>query len=150
LDYNKGDIRDSEMYAARSVEYFPYATNYNSLGLDLMTLGDYPGAYSAFMAGLKSLPGYCTIYNNLAILTGYYGSPINNDRILVSAVDNCPQYPTPWAYLAVLDYEYDNPNGAKIAITQAYKYEKSNSLIDSIYMSIMNNQPINYIYSNKN
>jgi Tfp pilus assembly protein PilF len=141
--YDKGDYRDSEAFAIKSVDYFPYATNYNSLGLAYMSLGKYSQAYTAFNEGLKLLPGYCTIYNNLAILTGYYGSPTIDDQILISATSQCPQYPTPWAYLAVLDYEYGNPQGAKVAITHAYRLDRSNSLIVSIYDSITNNQPIN-------
>jgi hypothetical protein len=141
--YNKDDYRDSEAFAIKSVGYFPYATNYNSLGLAYMSLGKYSQSYTAFSKGLKLLPGYCTIYNNLAILSGYYGSPIIDDQILISATSQCPQYPTPWAYLAILDYEYGNSQGAKVAITHAYHYDKSNSLIASIYNSIMNNQPIN-------
>ncbi len=141
--YNTGDYYSSKVYAAKSVAMFPWATNYSALGAAYYSLGDYPDAYRAYINGLNYL-NYCEIYDNMSVLTHYYGNPYANQKFLISAINHCPADATPWLYLAVLDYTYQNVSGAKYAITKAYNLgSQTNSSIPSIYNAIMNNQSLN-------
>ena len=143
-DFTNKDYYDAKTYASESVAAFPYASNYNVLGIALTQLGDYPGAYTALENGLKYTQ-LCTIYDNLSILTNYYGDPKADQKLLKTAIRHCSNDSIPWLFLAVLEYTYHDPNGAKIAITESYKYYNSSVPlpVPTAYYNIMNNLPLN-------
>jgi protein O-mannosyl-transferase len=136
------DYTDAEIYVRKSVAIYPSAINDNTLGEILFLEQDYAGAYAAFTDGLKHLTYYGLI-DNLAVLTAYYGNTATNRRFLLQAVKSYPQDVHPWFYLALLDYEHNHVDEAKVAITQAYKYGQSYQGVVLVYQRMMSGQPLN-------
>jgi hypothetical protein len=125
-------------YAEGSVDSFPTYTSYNSLGLVLAGLKDYPAAESAYHAGLH-YGGLNAIYENLAALTLVYGNPVNDRAYLLQASSEFPQDSTIWLCTAIFDDEHNDNPGAKIAITNAARYGQVSA---TIYGAIMDNQKL--------
>jgi tetratricopeptide (TPR) repeat protein len=146
--FSQGDYTKSRDYAQQSVSLFPNVLGYNTLGMALSALNDYPASAQAFTAGMK-YQDYVSLYENRAALTATYGTPAANIQFLVEAVNNFPKDSQIWFYLAIQEYRDSNISNAKLAITQAYKYAPSNQTVEIIDSRIMNNQPLNISFSTK-
>jgi tetratricopeptide (TPR) repeat protein len=144
--FDNGYFSQAKVHATRSVDIFPNAINYNTLGQSLAVLGDSSGAAKAFTAGMK-YQDLIQLYENMAALTAGYGNPSANKEFLLKAVNNFPRDANIWLYLAVLDYRNNDIADAKTAISQAYEYGQSSNTILIIYNRIMNNQPLNISFN---
>lgn len=141
-DYiGQGKYSQAKFYASRSITIYPGAVNYDSLGESLFMLNNYPGAYQAYLKGLTYQSTY-PLYDNLAVLTAYYGDTNTNIKLLIKGTQLYPNQVQIWFYLALLEYKAHNLPMAKLAITEAYKYGQSYEEIPVIYNTIMNNQTL--------
>jgi tetratricopeptide (TPR) repeat protein len=148
--YEQGNYNKAELYATRSVDLFPSAAGYNTLGQALAALGNYSGAAQAFTTGMK-YNGIVQLYENMSALTAGYGSPAANNQFLTKAAAMFPQNPEIWFYLAIQEYRDNDLSAAKAAISQAYNYSSdsttvSGGTISIIYSRIMNNLPLDVTY----
>jgi tetratricopeptide (TPR) repeat protein len=141
--FNRGNYSEARVYAQQSVSAFPYATNYNVLGTTQTQLGNYNAAHEALENGLKYAK-LCAIYDNLSILTAYYGSSNANQQALIGAIRHCSQDSIPWLFLAIKDYEDHDLGGARQAVTESYRYYNSSVPlpVPVIYDRIMSDQPL--------
>lgn len=97
---------------------------------------NYAGAYAAYSEELKHLTYYGLI-DNMAVLTACCGSPDSNDSFLQQAVKLYPPRTyTLGFYLALLDYQHNHVDKAKVAITQAYKYGQAYQGIAMVYREL--------------
>jgi tetratricopeptide (TPR) repeat protein len=146
--FNQGNYDKAKVYAEKSIGIYPVGSNYDALGVALTLLGNYPGAAQAFTTGMK-YQDINILYENRAAITGGYGTPAANTQFLLSAVNNFPQDPEIWFYLAIQEYRDNNTGDAKIAISNAYDYRQysgatpiSSEVISIIYSRIMSNSPL--------
>lgn len=117
--YALGDYKKAVEYGLKSVAIFPTAVNSNSLGESQIKLKDYKQAYITLEKGLSG-PAYFPLYDNLSVLTAYYGEYDTNRNFLITACQYFPKEIQPWFYLAVLDYRNNNLKEAKTAIKKAH------------------------------
>jgi hypothetical protein len=143
---NHSNYLAAKYYALKSVSIFPIANNYNALGQAQMSLKNYAGAYSAWTSAVKNDRDYYVAYDNLSVLTAYYGNNKTNQQFLVNAVNKFPNQIQPWFYLALLEYKINNITIAQYSITKAYDLSgQTNPNISVAYQQIMNREPLNYI-----
>lgn len=138
---NRKDYEQAEFYARKSVEIFPEAVNYNTLGQILTLAGDYPGAHKALTEGTKYQDMYA-LYANLSILTLHHGDPVINQKFLRKVARHWPDSLHPWYYLAILEYRLGNTEEAKDAIGQAYRISPTGTTTQ-LYHAITNDRPFN-------
>jgi tetratricopeptide (TPR) repeat protein len=144
---NNGDYEVAKQLAEKSVQYYPYFTNYLNLGDAYYHMGDYKDAKYSFLKSLQYGKVYLT-YENLAILGIIYGNPYNNiNYIKNTSLKNFPQDPTLWLSLAVLEYKVGKIHSAKSYIQQAYNLDPSSNLY-YFYSKIMNSQPLKITVGN--
>jgi tetratricopeptide (TPR) repeat protein len=120
--YEEGDLKQAKIHAERSIQLFPYITNYTNLGAIESRLGDYKDAKNAYIKAMQygddALP-----YENLASLSFVYGSiPQNVGFIKNTALKKFPQDGVLWYDLAILEYINGNKTDAKDAIDKANLY----------------------------
>ncbi len=136
----KGKPKDGAEYIKRSIELYPYFTNYNNLGLAYLHLREYDKAKEAYLRGLD-FGDYYLLYENLAELALVHGDVKENIGFIENvSLRKFPQNSKMWLFLAILKYDNDI-KGAKDAISKAYFYSKDPTTV-SIYNKIMNNQPL--------
>jgi hypothetical protein len=150
-NFNQGNYYEAKIYSLRSIDIFPNGAAYNTLGQALSVLGNYPGAVQAFTTGMR-YQNLNALYENRAALTAGYGSPATNTQFLLTAVKMFPQDSKIWFYLAIQEYRDSDPNHAKAAISQAYKYWQPNDTISfntvsAIYSRIMSNAPLDVTFN---
>lgn len=141
-----GNNQAAKDYAQKSVDIFPTAVNYNTLGEADVRLKDYKAAYEALNAGLR-YQGLYQLYLNLSLLTAFYGNVDTNEQFLMQVAQNYPNDVHPWLYLAILEYnQKDNVPLAKQAITKAHQIAPQSPIVDTAYQTIMNGQPLHVAY----
>ncbi|HEX7042146.1 MAG TPA: hypothetical protein VF189_02760, partial [Patescibacteria group bacterium] len=128
---------EAKIHAERSVELFPYITNYTNLGAIDSRLGDYEGAKSAYLSALKygddKLP-----YENLSSLALAYGDPSKNiDFIKNISLKKYPNDGILWFNLAILEYKYRNKSEALMDIKKAKSltHDTTIDFVENIIMS---------------
>ncbi|KKQ98920.1 MAG: hypothetical protein UT24_C0031G0005 [Candidatus Woesebacteria bacterium GW2011_GWB1_39_12] len=136
----QGRLIEAKTHAEKSIELYPYFTNYNNLGLINFGLGNYQEAKEAYLNALK-FGDYYLIYENLSALVLVYGDANENILFIRSAIKKFPQNSRMWLYLAILQYRQNNIDAAKESIQKAYYYGKGPD-IEYVYEKIMNNQPL--------
>jgi len=134
---SQNDFDTALKHARKSVSIYSAATNNNTLGGILYLKGDYPGAYSAWHQGLKTME-LSDIYVNLVRLTLVYGPPKENEEIIVKALNYFPQNSNMWTYYAIQLQRNGNNPRAKEAIERANQLEPVPGFI---YNNIMENKP---------
>ena len=139
--FSEHEFSESVQSIKMSVAIFPNSQNYYILGYVLAYQGDYGSAYNAYIKGLTYQP-YQPIYDQLAILSTHYGSPIQYEKLLQNRLLVTPSDYTLWFYLAVLQYRQIDISDAQNSITQALKYAPPNPTISAVYKSIMNETPL--------
>jgi tetratricopeptide (TPR) repeat protein len=144
--FQQGKIKEAKIHAERSVALFPYLTNYNSLGLMYLSLGEYENAKKSYEKALKFGDYYLT-YENLAGLAVVYGDPDENIKFILNALGKFYQDATLWKLLAIIEYRSGKIDFAKTAIRKAYQYDNQDQNIGIIYNTIMNNQPLRLNYT---
>ena len=142
--YQKGNFQEAKMYAEKSIELYPYKTNYLNLGAAEISLGEYADAKKAFSHSIQ-LGGTTQAYDNLAFLSLSYGTPKENINFIKNSA--LPMFPTDgnlWLCLAALEYNFGDRIAAQVEIAQAYKYAQSakSSQVISVYNAIMNDKPV--------
>ncbi|HEX7042382.1 MAG TPA: glycosyltransferase family 39 protein [Patescibacteria group bacterium] len=138
--YMMGRLKEAKIHAERSVELFPYITNYTNLGAIDSRLGDYEGAKSAYLSALKygddKLP-----YENLSSLSLVYGNPSKNIDFIKKSLKKYPEDAVLWFNLAILEYKYANKSEALMDIKKA-KSHVGNSNIGFVEYIILNNKSL--------
>jgi Tfp pilus assembly protein PilF len=135
-----GQIYDAKRHIERSIQLYPYITNYINLGLVYIYLQDYVNAKEAYMKSLQ-FGDYAPSYEALGSLTIVTGGPRQNIEFLTMALAKFPQNPKLWQYLAIINYQQGNKEEAKGNITKAYSYDPSQNT-GAIYNMIMLDQPL--------
>jgi tetratricopeptide (TPR) repeat protein len=137
-DYlQSSNYQESKIYAEKSISIYPYVVAYVNLGSALGNLGDYAGAYSAYIDGTKLAP-YYLLYDNIAALTLVYGSPDSDRAFIQNALQAFPTDPVILTYWAVWEAAYNDNSAAQATITKAARYGQVPGFI---YDSIMANKP---------
>ncbi len=132
-----GNYRLAKKYALISTKLQPSYTNYNSLGLIDMHLGDYSEAEQAFNHGLK-YGDAVQIHENLCALAIVYGTRSSDNAIFIASINQFPKDSQMWEYLAFYFQMNGDNSGAKTAITKAAEYGQ---IPQALYENIMNNKP---------
>lgn len=133
----QNDFDTAIKHARKSVSIYSGATNNNTLGGILYLTGDYPGAYQAWHEGLKTME-LSDIYVNLVRLTLVYGTPKENEDLIVKALNYFPDNSNMWVYYAIQLQRNGNNSRAKEAIQQAQNIDPVEPFI---YNNIMENKP---------
>ena len=140
--YKQGQFEEANSHAKRSVDLYPYLTNYNTLGMTYMSLGDYQKAYEAYSKALK-FGQYYAVYDNLALLGIVRGLPASeNIDFIQNAIKKFPQDAKLWLFLAIVEYENGSKDDAKIAIRMAHSLSKD-PITKDVYYKITNDRPLN-------
>jgi hypothetical protein len=137
---SQGKFALAKEYALQSVSIFPTYVNYNNLGVTMLDMDDYAGAYSAYtnILKLKNGDNYNQVIENLGGLTVVYGNPQSNKIFLLNAVKKYPQDSRLWAYLAFFYEQHNDNTDAKIAIANAATY---GNVPPAIYNDILADKP---------
>jgi predicted Zn-dependent protease len=77
------------------------------------------------------------LYDDLAIVTVYYGNENTNYQFFLNALKTFPQDPILWQYLAILEDRYGYSTEAKIAISKAV--DCVGQVPQNVYSGIMSN-----------
>lgn len=134
--YDKGII-----YAQKSINIFPYLTNFNNLGTAYGNLGEYKKAQDAYTEALRYGDYYLT-YENLASIDLVYGSRQKNISFIKNiALKKYPSDGKLWQCAAGLDYVSGNIDTAKVEIQHAYELDPTTQIAAAYYI-IMNNKPL--------
>ncbi|OGH47318.1 MAG: hypothetical protein A3A51_00915 [Candidatus Levybacteria bacterium RIFCSPLOWO2_01_FULL_39_10] len=139
--YSKGNFREAKAHIERSIELYPYISNYNNSGSIYLKLGEYEKAKKAYLTALK-FGDYYPVYVNLCLLSLVDGGGSKNMVFVKRIIQKFPYDSKLWTCLATLAYQTNNIESAKEAITKAYYYDQ-NSETTNLYNVIMNNKPLN-------
>lgn len=135
------DYQNARDYAQKSVDIYPTAVNYNTLGEAEVSQKDYKSAYESFNAGLKH-QGMYELYMNLCLVTAFYGNIDANEQFLQQVAQNYPNDVHPWLYLAILEYtQKNNVPLAREAITKAHQISNG-QIVNTAYETIMSGAPL--------
>jgi protein O-mannosyl-transferase len=138
----QGKLMEAKNHVQRSVDMFPYFSNYDNLGEIYVGLGDYKNARQAYEKAMK-FGDYYLVYEDMAGLSLMDGDPVSNMQFIAKALRKFPQDTKLWLYLAIVAYQHQNANIAKYAITQAHEIDRNNPQVPYFYNSIMQNLPLN-------
>jgi protein O-mannosyl-transferase len=137
----KGKIEEAKIHAERSVNLYPYITNYNTLGVVYLNLGDYQKAKDAYKKAL-GFGDYSLVYDNLALLGLLSGDSVKDNREFIeSALTKFPQDAKLWLILSLLEYETGDKFNAKVSISTAFGLRQDTQIKDAYY-KIMNDLPL--------
>ena len=136
---NRRDYSTAKYYAAKSVALYANGNNNDVLGMTLIELGDYSGAYATLNDGLKRHQFVPFLCNSLARLTVVYGNPSANVQFLRTSLKQFPKDGELWFYYAVQLYRIGDISDAKSAIVVATA--DSSQVPLSVYDGILNHQP---------
>jgi len=147
--YEEGNLKEAKIHAERSIQLFPYITNYTNLGAIDSRMEDYKGAKEAYLKALQygndALP-----YENLSSLSLVYGDPKENISFIKNtALKKYPQDGIMWFDLAILEYAYGDKSQAKDAIKKA-KLFIQNPNVNFVDYIIINNKSLNIKVTNGN
>jgi tetratricopeptide (TPR) repeat protein len=142
--YERGDMTNAKLHAEKSIQLFPYITNYTNLGAIESSMGDYQSAKGSYLNALKygddKLP-----FENLAALSLVYGD--NNENISFLRNTALKKYPNDgelWFYLAVLEFKFGDQIAGKSDLQQAVSNHTQNPDLDLIEYIMQNNKPLEY------
>jgi tetratricopeptide (TPR) repeat protein len=138
----QGKLTQAKSHIEKSINLFPYFSNYDDLGEVYVALGDYKKAKQAYEQALN-YGDYYIIYEDLAGLTLVIGDYKSNLKIIDKGLAKYPKDSRIWLYLAIISYQNNDVNLAKRAIINAYLFDKTNPEIPNTYNSIMQNLPLN-------
>lgn len=136
----RGKTEEAKIHAQKSAEIYPYHTNYNTLGLVYIDLGEYQKSKEAYFKALDYGDSYL-VYENLGGLAMVYGDADENIKFIQEALKKFPQNSRLWLYLAILQYQRGNKEDAKTAIALANHYNDTKET-QYIYSLIMNDKPL--------
>ena len=134
-------LQEAKIHVEKSIELYPYFSNYDNLGEIYVGLGEYKNAQKAYLNSLK-FGDYYIVYEDLAGLSLVYGSPEANMKFIAYGLSKFPKDAKLWMYLAIIAYQNNYTDLAKKAIIQSYVNDKTNPSLPGIYNSIMNNKPL--------
>jgi len=135
---NRGKFDQALVHEERSIQLFPYYTNYLNLGAIYFNLGDYERAKEAYFRSI-SFGDYYQTYEGLGGLTLVSGDVKDNIVFLNKALKKFPRDAKLWLFLAIVQYRNGEVDVAKNSINTAYKYDQGNAFV---YKKIMNNEPL--------
>lgn len=136
--FQKGEYEKSKNHAIRSIEIYPYVTNYTNLGAAYAKLGESQKAKEAFLKALE-YGEFSLTHENLAILSLEYDDPKQSVDFIKNV--SIPKYPKNWKLwycAAVLEYKFGNKENAKTYIQEAYKYNPTaemKAVLDNIMLN---------------
>lgn len=131
----KGQFEEAEIHAEKSIQLYPFSTNYINLGYTYFSMGEYLKAKEAYLQALKFGDYYLT-YEGLAAVSLVYGNPKENIEFVKSALEKFPQSARLWLDLAILNYKVGNIAQAKTLTMKAYSYSQD-AVTASFYRKIM-------------
>jgi predicted Zn-dependent protease len=127
------------------VRIYGAATNYQTLGLTLAELRQYPQAKAALNRGLTyGSPDPFDVNLALAELAIVYGEPAQSEQFIRHSILIYPREPRLWIDLALLQGSHGNKSGAKDAILHAAAL---GHVSQKIYDAITNDTPISVTLS---
>jgi hypothetical protein len=135
--YYQSNYSEAALYARSSVDIYPSFEGYETLGMSLTRLADYPAAVSAYNTGLKYF-SQDTLYEDRGELTLVYGAYAPNKQFLTNSLNKYPYDSLLWEYLAILEDENNDNKDAKVAISNAAQY---GPVAQSLYSYIIDDQP---------
>ena len=134
-------------YAQDSVNIYPNFYGYNTLGIAYMDNGEYPEAISAFQNAISyershvvTVSDETIAYDNLGLITLYYGDYSANRANLIGALKTFPQDGYLWQDLAILDQRNNNHAEALVAVANSQNFGVASS---GLVNAITNNEPLN-------
>lgn len=138
--YQSGQLAEAKKHAEKSVELFPYITNYTNLGAIESKMGNYAAAKTAYLNALRYgddlLP-----YENLASLSFVYGTPQENSQFIKNvALKKYPNDTKLWFALIVTEYTHGMKNEAR-ADLRSMK-ENTNVDLGALEDIVQNNKPL--------
>jgi tetratricopeptide (TPR) repeat protein len=133
----QGNFKLAAIYTKRSIAINPAASSYLDLGVISYDQGNYAAAENAYEHSLYYIR-YESTYENLGLLTLFYGTPTNNVRLLNEGLEQYPHDASLWMYLAILYQRINNRSGAVNAIHTAALYGQ---VPNFIYEGITENVP---------
>jgi hypothetical protein len=128
-----GHVTQSEVDIKRAIAIYPYATNYNTLGLIYFQQQKYGQADAAFIRAL-SYTAYQQIYDNIGLLTLWYGNAATVKVYLTSALQKYPNDASLVQDLAVLYYRDNDVTEARRLMQAVYQNGEADP---AIYQHIM-------------
>jgi len=135
---SQGEYSQAKPYVLRAVNIYPSFNNYNTLGITLAGLHDYPGARDAYLKAL-GYNYYENILCNLGQILTVYGDYDANKRILAVGLRTYPRNSLLWSDLAILEYSNGYTSNANLAVAKAVQYGNP---YPEIYKKILGNQPL--------
>ncbi len=142
--FNRGDIRGAQAQEEHSVSVYPNGTNEQALGTIDSRLGEYPRSLQAYANGLKynNTPQLDQeLYNSAGELSIWYANPSSSVQFINQGLEKFPHDANLWLYLAIIQYQHQDINDAKVSIQQALHYNRT-VLIATVYSRISKNQPL--------
>lgn len=128
LYLDEGNLPLAKKHGERSVELFPFITNYTNLGVIYLREGDYKKAKESYMNGLRYGDDQVP-YDNLAQLALIYGDQKGNITFLRTAAKKYPHSATIWLSLAILEYVNGDKINAQSSIDQAKNFSNSPQIL---------------------
>lgn len=147
LYLQQGKTDEALAHAQRSVQLFPYITNYNNLGLAYLQKGDIPNAEAAYKKAIALAPYYLP-YQNLSGLLMAYGDPKEAEQFNEKALARFPNNADLWLYQAIIKYKLNKIDEAKQASVRAYSL-RQDSQTGYLYTRLENNQPLELNFNTK-
>ena len=132
---------EAKIYAEKSIEIYPYVSNYLNLGVAYLGLGEYQKAKESYFKALE-FGDYYKVYENLGGLALVFGEKEENIYFLKKSLLKFPQNESLWLYLSILQYGAGNIADAKAAIAQAKSINNNSPQIDYVYLKIMSNEQL--------
>jgi len=139
-----GNYSSAKKYVLKSINILPSYTNYDSLGVIDMHLGDYFNAETAFDNGLK-YGNAVEIHENLCTLALVFGTRTMNNSIFINSLNQFPKDSLMWEYLALYLQMNNDNSGAQTAIGKAAMYGQ---ISPTLYQNIINNRAFTLTISN--
>ncbi len=139
--YNQKNFKFAAVHAQNSIALYPNPVSYTVLGLVYYNLGNYKQSRQSFLKALR-YADFEVVYTNLAIISLSYGDKNKSISFIKNvALKKYPENAELWLCLAWLEYNNNDKDNAKKAITRAYQLDK-NQQTSTIYHVIMNNLPL--------
>lgn len=128
---------EAERYGVTSMNIYPSASGYATLGAAYGEQGLYPQAAIEYLTGIRYFESP-TLYEGAATMMLFEGTPKNNLIFLGQAVKIFPEDGKLWFAMAILDDKAGETGNAKRAIQIAQQYGVN---VPYIYDNIMDGKP---------
>lgn len=136
----RGNLNEAKLHAEKSVNLYPFVSNYNNLGTVYFNMKDYPNARNAFHAALQ-YGDYYQVYANICFIALLDGAKPEDMKYVSIALEKFPFDSKLLTCYALIEYKKGNINAAQEAITKAYTYNKNQDTL-KFYNIIMNNKSL--------